>query len=537
MKKNNTISGIIALLISQVLVKMFGLVYKLYLANKTGFGDMGNAIYNSGYQIYALLLTISTIGVPSAVAKLVAEQSNSRNRLVILKSSLLAFSIIGIVGSIVLMKYSGFIATNLLDIPEAKKSIIALSPAIFNVCIISVYRGYFNGINKINITAKSQTIEQIFKTIFTIVFVEIVCIFSFSNVVYMAAFANFATTAATMCGVIYLCMKNRGEKDSSCVSIRKICKILCIAFPISISAILASLNKNIDSITVIRFLKLYMSEEKARIQYGILSGKIDVISSVPVSFIISISATIIPMVASYNRNNNKKEICDIVRKYIKYTTLFILPCCVCMFIFSKEILELLFGSSDGAIYFKISSLAIIFIAMEQIINSVLQGMGKVFVPAIALGVGVIAKLVLNIQLLKFSPEQYWYGGVSGACIATLVCHIIAFFIVSSVLKIKLKLKIKNFKFLLKAIIASCIMAVSWYYTCFILNGIIIKKLAIILAGIIAVFIYMASIYLLKLFSDDELSFIYECKKCEKIEKNKKTIKNKEKRRILYKNGE
>ncbi|MBP3708392.1 MAG: oligosaccharide flippase family protein [Clostridia bacterium] len=537
MKKNNTISGVIALLISQVLVKMFGLVYKLYLANKTGFGDMGNAIYNSGYQIYALLLTISTIGVPSAVAKLVAEQNNSRNRLAILKSSLVAFSIIGIVGSIVLIKSSNFIATKMLDIPEAKKSIIALSPAIFNVCIISVYRGYFNGINKINITAKSQTIEQIFKTIFTIVFVEIVCIFSFSNVVYMAAFANFATTAATMCGVIYLCMKNRGEKDSSCVSIKKICKILCIAFPISISAILASLNKNIDSITVIRFLKLYMSEEKARIQYGILSGKIDVISSVPVSFIISISATIIPMVASYNRNNNKREICDIVRKYIKYTTLFILPCCVCMFIFSKEILELLFGSSDGAIYFKISSLAIIFIAMEQIINSVLQGMGRVFVPAIALGVGVIAKLILNLQLLKLSPEQYWYGGVAGCCVATLVCHIIAFFIAFSVLKVELKLKFKNFKFLLKAIIASCIMAVSWYYTCFILNGIIIKKLAIILAGIIAVFIYMVSIYLLKLFSDNELSFVYECTKHDKIEKNKKTIKNKEKRRILYKNGE
>lgn len=521
MKKNNTIYGVIALLISQVLVKMFGLVYKLYLANKTGFGDVGNAIYNSGYQIYALLLTISTIGVPSAVAKLVAEQNNPKNRQTILKSSLVAFSIIGIIGTIILIKFSDFMASKMLDIPEAKISIIALSPAIFNVCIISVYRGYFNGINKINITAKSQTIEQIFKTIFTIVFVEIICIFSFSNVVYMAAFANFATTAATMCGAIYLCTKNKNEKNHGCVSIRKICKILCIAFPISVSAILASLNKNIDSVTVIRFLKLYMSEENARIQYGILSGKIDVISSVPISFIISISATIIPLVASYNRNNNKNEICDIVRKYIKYTTLFILPCCVCMFIFSEQILELLFGSSDGANYFKISSLAIIFIAMEQIINSVLQGMGKVFVPAIALGGGVIVKLILNLQLLRLSPEQYWYGGVTGACIATLVCHMIAFCVVFSVLKLKLKIKFKNFKFLLKAVIASCIMAMSWYYTYFVLNGIIIKKLAIILAGIIAVFIYMISIYLLNLFSDNELSFIYMCTSKKKIKNNKK----------------
>ena len=72
-KSNNIFNSIISLLISQCMVKLFGLIYKLYLANKDGFGDAGNAIYNSGYQIYALLLTISSIGVPNAVAKLVAE--------------------------------------------------------------------------------------------------------------------------------------------------------------------------------------------------------------------------------------------------------------------------------------------------------------------------------------------------------------------------------------------------------------------------------------------------------------------------------
>ena len=72
--KNKILNGVISLIIAQCIVKILGLVYKLYLANKPGFGDWGNAIYNSVYQIYALLITISSIVVPNAVAKLIEEK-------------------------------------------------------------------------------------------------------------------------------------------------------------------------------------------------------------------------------------------------------------------------------------------------------------------------------------------------------------------------------------------------------------------------------------------------------------------------------
>ena len=61
-KKQSFMQGIITLMFSQVIIKIMGLIYKLYLTNKQGFGDTGNAIYNGGFQIYALLLTISSIG-------------------------------------------------------------------------------------------------------------------------------------------------------------------------------------------------------------------------------------------------------------------------------------------------------------------------------------------------------------------------------------------------------------------------------------------------------------------------------------------
>ena len=73
-KKDGFMKGVLALMVSQALIKMLGLVSKVFLTNKKGFGDVGNGIYGSGYQIYAMLLTISSIGVPNAIAKLISEK-------------------------------------------------------------------------------------------------------------------------------------------------------------------------------------------------------------------------------------------------------------------------------------------------------------------------------------------------------------------------------------------------------------------------------------------------------------------------------
>ena len=73
-KKETFLQGVITLIFSQLLIKVLGLVYSLYLTNREGFGDKGNGIVAAGYQIYAMLLTISSIGVPNAISKLVSER-------------------------------------------------------------------------------------------------------------------------------------------------------------------------------------------------------------------------------------------------------------------------------------------------------------------------------------------------------------------------------------------------------------------------------------------------------------------------------
>ena len=104
-KKESFMQGVMTLMISQVLIKLLGLIYTLYLTNREGFGDKGNAIYASGYQIYALLLTISSIGVPNAISKIISEKialGDHKGADRVFKVAFVTFAVVGLVGTLLL---------------------------------------------------------------------------------------------------------------------------------------------------------------------------------------------------------------------------------------------------------------------------------------------------------------------------------------------------------------------------------------------------------------------------------------------------
>ena len=155
----------------------------MVITNIDGFGDTGNGLYGSGYQIYTLLLAIASIGVPNAISKLVSERlavGKNKEAHEIFKTALILFSIIGLIASLFLFSCSGIIA-KLMGNPDVQGVMIALSPAILFVSIAAVIRGYFNGMYNMRATSNSQVLEQFFKSVFTIVFVQIVAHISIAN--------------------------------------------------------------------------------------------------------------------------------------------------------------------------------------------------------------------------------------------------------------------------------------------------------------------------------------------------------------------
>jgi len=523
-KKESFMQGVLALMFSQVFIKLLGLVYRWYLTNKEGFGDDGNAIYGAGYNIYALLLTISSIGVPNAVSKLISERvtlGDTKGAHRIFKIALATFSVIGLAGTLFLL-FGARALAYMMGMPEAEMVLVVLSPSLFFVAVCSVFRGFFNGQSKIKVTANSQTLEQVFKTVFTIVVVELIVVFSGVNTPIMAAGATVATTLSTMMSFFYLFLyykvhrkekitenKFVGESPVAKKRVMQIVKaILFVSIPMSLSAILTSLNRNIDSFTVVRLLQKTMPYVEARRQYGILSGKVELLTGLPLSFNVAFATALVPAIAAARANGEIEKGVKRINFSLLTTIIIVLPCVVGMVVFADPILKLLFpNASDGAFIMQICVLATIFTAMEQTINGALQGLGKVFVPAIALSIGVLLKLILNYILVPIPTDVFPLGGAVGAAFATDVCHITAFCIVFTVLKRTVDLKFSFTKMVLKPLIACGMMAIVSYGTLMLLNGIIAPKVATIIALVVAVIVYVLSILVLKIFNEEDLQML------------------------------
>ena len=136
------------------------------------------------------------------------------------------------------------------------------------------------------------------------------------------------------------------------------------------------------------------------VQYGMLSGKIDTLISLPYSFNIALATALVPGVAGYMASGKKEYAEKRISFSILITILIGLPCAAIMCIFSKQILQILFpNASAGSLMLSISSLGIIFVVMMQTINGALQGMGKVVMPVVALGVRNSYKIYI-----KYNPN-------------------------------------------------------------------------------------------------------------------------------------
>ena len=531
-RKETFFQSIVALMFSQIIVKILGLVYKLYLTNKEGFGDEGNAITSAAFQAYSLVLSITSIGVPAAVSKLVAERSgvgDHRGAYKIFRVSLALFSIIGIIGSYMLAISAKFISNNILGMPEVELSLLALAPSIFLVSIISVYKGYFNGRQNMRVTAKAQTYDQITKTFITVVVIEISTIVSkITNMAIIVAIANLATTLANIVEFTYLYSFFRKElnniKYEIMTSVHKksvrtlwiIKEIILVSIPMSITPFIGTIGRNFDSTTIISGLQTNMSYNDAKIQYGILNGKVDTLVNFPLSFSGTMSTALIPSIASANSRNTINDVENRINTSLLVGLLIALPTAAVYYFFANDILQLLFpNASSGAALLQISAFTIIFLSIEQTIRGVLIGIGENKIPIITAIIDVVIGLILNKTLIPLNNSII--GGINGAAIGNLVSNFVVTVIGYFCIKKKVGIKIRK-KNILKAFISTLtfIFVSKIIYTVIKIG--LNKKIGLVISLTLGIIIYFGLIHLFNILNTKQLQRLSFSQKKAKKEK-------------------
>ncbi len=529
--KRSFMNNVGIILFSQLAIKMLGFVYRLVITNIKGFGDAGNGFYSVGFQIYTLLLAVSSVGIPNAIAKLVSERYVKNDKIGaqnIFKTALVLFSLIGLGAAALLYFGSDFIAKSLVKLDGAQYTMKALAPSIFFVCVSSVIRGYFTGMQDMRATSSSQILEQVFKCALTIMFVW----FAVGQTPeIMAAVANLATSVATVISAVYLFIfykKNKltftsGEKQNIKVNLSGLAKtILMISIPISLGSIITAINRVIDTATITRGIEIafanyipaygfkeaivnptlaQLNAEAGRLA-GVLS-KSDTLINMPLSLNIAFSTVLVPAIASALAIGDKKDAAQKINYSMLISIILILPCAVGYIALAQPIYKMIYpNASLGSDLLQLSAVALIFSALNQTMSGSLQGMGKIYTPATGLLFGCIAKIILNVILIR-RPEINIYG----AAISSIVCQIITFAICFGVLVKNIPVKLGLTKYILKPLLASVIMGVSAYGVYKLTISFLGNSISTIIAIGVAVVIYFVAVVLLRILNREEVEML------------------------------
>jgi len=521
-KSQTFVKGIIILFFSQIIIKLLGFIYRVVITGMEGFGDMGNSYYGAAFQFYTAILAISTVGVPSAVAKLVAEKvalKDYKGAHKIFKTALILFSIIGLIGTGIMYFGAGLMVAFIKN-PGVELSLKSLSLSIFFVALASIIRGYFQGYCDMRPQANSQILDQLAKCFFTI---WLTWLFIGNNPEVMAAAATFGSTIGTFVSFVYLFIyyKRRQKAIKSDVENTEVnsnesrkyisLKLISLAIPIMLGAVITSIAGLVNLFTVIpRLLVAGKTQEEAQILYGMITGKSDTILNLPLALNVVYATSLVPNISRAFALKDYKDAAKKINFSIFSTVLITLPAAVGISVLADPIIKMIFPTAPlGGFYVNVSAYAVVFIALAQTLSGALQGMGKVAVPAISLFSGAVLKYIMNyilvaqdtISILGWEIEM----NVMGAAYSTIACYLLAFLISFTVLKKNIELNFNYVKCFIKPIVASAVMGVATYYTySFSFNYLVSNTKATLISICVGVAVYGIMILAVRAFSNDEL---------------------------------
>ncbi len=464
-KKQSFLEGAMTLMIAMALVKILGAVFKIPLGNMIGASGMG--YFQTAYDLYLPVYAVALSGLPIAVCRMVASymaQGNTRDSRTVLKVAQRTFLIMGIVGTILLLLLSyPYLRVIGAKNNDALLSLLVIAPAMLFCCIMSTYRGYYEGLCNMTPTAVSQVIESLGKVIIGIALVFVVKKMGFDESVQAAA-AIFGIMLGTMFGALYLKLRYVKGGDGitnqmllDCEvkpqSQRQILKaLLVIAVPVVIGSLASQIAGLVDAVTVQKRLNDMVSANPQTVEtlfpemwqsflndtslttiqakydsipnylYGCYKGMaFSIFSLIPtVTSVLGVSA-LPAMTTSYSKNE-KDGIKKTYESVLKITALVSIPAGLGIVALAGPIMNLLYPLRpiDAAVAtdaLRILGFAVVFGGITMPMTSLLQAVGKERVPVINMVIGACIKIVVNYVLVRIPMFN-----ISGAAIGTFACY-------------------------------------------------------------------------------------------------------------------
>lgn len=389
-----------------IISRVIGMLYRIPLMNI--IGEAGSGVYSTAYDIYNIMLLISSYSLPMAVSKLISAKLSMkeyRNVRQIFAVSLLFGSALGLMAALLMFLGASFFAADLMNMPRAVLAIKILSPTVFIMGMLGVIRGYFQGHGTMVPTAVSQILEQIVHVIVSLVAAKILFnkgvelemeaqSAAVSAPAYGAAGATIGTGVGALTALffvgfcLFLYQKTANKRVARDISGRldtpshTLKVVFLTALPILISATISNLVSLMDHAVFGAYMGAEAMEEYESI-WGAYSGKYIVLTNVPIAVATALSASTLPVISSHMAIGERDEALKKSASAIRVIALISIPATLLLTFLGKPSLDLLFRSSDNSLAGSLmlaGSLSIIGYSLSAICVGILQGSGFFWEP-------------------------------------------------------------------------------------------------------------------------------------------------------------
>ena len=415
--------GILA--IAGIVTRIIGLLYRVPVTNI--IGDEGNGYYAAAYQIYNILLLISSYSLPLAISKLVSARYSKgqyKNADRVYKGGLIfAFCTGGIVCLLVLFG-AEFFAGVVMSEPMSYIALRIFAPTLLVVAVMGVVRGYFQGMGTMVPTAVSQIIEQIMNAVVSILAAHL--LFSYGEKVgtllrdkrfapaYGAAGSTLGTSMGATSGLIFLIvalmmvsnsLKHDMADDETRFpeTYRRILKtIVMTAVPVIMSTAIYNLSDVLDNGIFNRIMTAKgLAMQKTAI-WGVYSGKYKLLINVPIALSNAMSSSVVPTLSASVAREDFKMARRKISSAMRFTMILSFPCAVGLAVLAEPIMGLLFRGETkmAAELLRAGAISIIFFSISTLTNGILQGINHLELPVRHSAMSLVLHLIMLVCLLQ-----------------------------------------------------------------------------------------------------------------------------------------
>ncbi len=439
-RKNSMIKQAGILAIAGIICRIIGILYRRPLTELLGIEGLG--YYSTAYNIYAIILLVSSYSIPSAISKEMAKKlilKEYKNAQRLFHCAIIYVFIVGGLASLLT-----FFCSSLL---VEKNSVIVLrvfAPTIFLSGLLGVFRGYFQAHNTMLQTSLSQIFEQIFNAV-----VSISAAYLFmkavnrsdptTQAIYGAVGSAIGTGAGVLIALLFILIlyllnkgfiKKRIQRDlnNPTEPYREVLRrIFFTITPIILSTFIYNLGTALNQ-TIYTKILIYLKgfqEEMVAAQYGIFAGEAVVIANIPIALASALSASILPSISGTYSLGNIKDTNHKIDVAIRTVMLISIPSAVGLAVLSRPIVQILFPDKDTLTQASgllcLLSITVIFYSLSTVTNAVLQGINKVNLPVINALISLIIQTTVLVVILLFTGWNLYALTIAAIVYSFLMC--------------------------------------------------------------------------------------------------------------------